>query len=419
MIPDTPQKIRARFTPSVSGSGRPPFTRIEGDNISEEYLLEYQKRHGRSIDKADGEYRSDIDYAVRDGIRFDKGSDLPPVNSSDRETRWFGNNEAPNDGSCRSGGDPLDKSGPAEPQGRAKVQDRPSSALSQPRGRAFNGPPDRSQNYNGPDNFDDRAPRLDLERNNGFSANDDNRYNDRSSNFDGRAPRRDQERNNGFSANDDNRYNDRPSNLDGRAPRRDQERNNGFSANDDTRYNDRWGSQAEMQGGSGNGGDGRSDPKNHRAESHYGGGNNRSRDNNSSRYRGDHDLDGRHANERLGSGAPQGRNQEFGGFEEDQSRMPPTQNRVEDRNSVVSQWEGGAGFTEHDHRSMPNSNVHHHSDYQQNRRDDDRKRPFKEEPDLPNGEHRPQESEIAERRSSTGSRGYALDPPPAQRRRQS
>lgn len=42
-VPDVPQKIRARFKPVNPGSGGPPFTRIETEHTSPEYLLEHQK----------------------------------------------------------------------------------------------------------------------------------------------------------------------------------------------------------------------------------------------------------------------------------------------------------------------------------------------------------------------------------------
>eukprot|EP00522_Entomoneis_paludosa_P007935 CAMPEP_0172447950 /NCGR_PEP_ID=MMETSP1065-20121228/7079_1 /TAXON_ID=265537 /ORGANISM="Amphiprora paludosa, Strain CCMP125" /LENGTH=973 /DNA_ID=CAMNT_0013199323 /DNA_START=426 /DNA_END=3348 /DNA_ORIENTATION=- len=42
-VPDVPQKIRARFKPQNPGASGPPFTRIETEHTSPEYLLEYQR----------------------------------------------------------------------------------------------------------------------------------------------------------------------------------------------------------------------------------------------------------------------------------------------------------------------------------------------------------------------------------------
>lgn len=79
VTPDTEQKIRARFQPTNPGSGRPPFTRVESEYTTEEYRLENQVvrlAKLRELDALDNsEYRSDIDYAVRDNIRFDESSD--------------------------------------------------------------------------------------------------------------------------------------------------------------------------------------------------------------------------------------------------------------------------------------------------------------------------------------------------------
>jgi pentatricopeptide repeat protein len=74
VIPDVEQKIRARFKPKKDGSGRPPFVRVETESTSEEYLLKNQRK--LTLDQAVGgtDYRADIDYAVRDGIRFEVGS---------------------------------------------------------------------------------------------------------------------------------------------------------------------------------------------------------------------------------------------------------------------------------------------------------------------------------------------------------
>lgn len=41
-VPDVPQKIRPRYRPEVSGSGRPPFVRVESEHTSLEYKQEMQ-----------------------------------------------------------------------------------------------------------------------------------------------------------------------------------------------------------------------------------------------------------------------------------------------------------------------------------------------------------------------------------------
>jgi hypothetical protein len=78
-IPDTVQKIRARFKPTVPGSGGPPFTRVESEFTSDEYRLENQRERLSRLREQDtlndDEYHADIDYAVRDGIKFEQGMD--------------------------------------------------------------------------------------------------------------------------------------------------------------------------------------------------------------------------------------------------------------------------------------------------------------------------------------------------------
>jgi pentatricopeptide repeat protein len=81
VIPDTVQKIRARFKPTVPGSGRPPFTRVENEFTSDEYRLENQQGRLARIREQDirnkGEYQADTDYAARDGINYEQGMDEP------------------------------------------------------------------------------------------------------------------------------------------------------------------------------------------------------------------------------------------------------------------------------------------------------------------------------------------------------
>ena len=386
MIPDTAQKIRARFAPAVPGSGRPPFTRIESDNTSEEYRLEYQKVHGRSIDKADGEYRSDIDYAVRDGTRFGKGSDRFPSGKPAPASRGI-NEEATNnhysgggsggggggrvigswDGSTGGGeGRKFDQHGPGEPRARNRFPDQPTTAMGQSRGRGFNGSQDDGQKRDGSDNF----------------------------------------------INSGRRYDQEP-------------RETAFSGKGGDR--DRWGTQSHDPGRDvqGSGGDGHGDSHNQSGRSNNGGGSNRhGRD--PSRYGGDHDSNGRHPEERFG-GVPRhadngsvylnsgARSQEYGGSRGD---ISPNQNRLEGRSSGPAQaesgWRGQAQrLTQHANQDdRYNHNDRHH-------REDDRKRPFNDDADRASGDLRRHESDVPERRSSTGSRGYALDPPPTQRRRQS
>lgn len=72
IVPEVEQKIRARFKPKHQGSKGPPFIRIENESTSEEYRLG-RRRGVLEIDVSGPDYRSDIDYAARDGIRFAAG----------------------------------------------------------------------------------------------------------------------------------------------------------------------------------------------------------------------------------------------------------------------------------------------------------------------------------------------------------
>jgi hypothetical protein len=89
VIPDTPQKIRARFKPVVPGSSRPPFQRVENENTTEEYrLVNQRKRTAAGYDDIyddEGDYRADIDYASRDNTRFEN-----PIQASEHSSH--GNN---------------------------------------------------------------------------------------------------------------------------------------------------------------------------------------------------------------------------------------------------------------------------------------------------------------------------------------
>ena len=77
IVPDTVQKIRARFKPTVPGSGRPPFTRVESEFTSDECRFQNQQARLARLREQDvvreDEYQANIDYAARDGINFDQG----------------------------------------------------------------------------------------------------------------------------------------------------------------------------------------------------------------------------------------------------------------------------------------------------------------------------------------------------------
>jgi hypothetical protein len=49
VIPDEPQKIRARFKPQAPRSGRPPFSRVESESTSMEYRLETMRHNGNDV----------------------------------------------------------------------------------------------------------------------------------------------------------------------------------------------------------------------------------------------------------------------------------------------------------------------------------------------------------------------------------
>jgi len=361
VIPDTPQKIRARFKPVNPGSGRPPFTRIESDNTSDEYRIEYQRRHGRNIDRDDGEYRADVDYAVRDGIRFDNASGPPPGPPGQPDVGYK---------SVRNGKPPKEyfADGGGRGFGSGDSAPRRSSGVGEPQRRGFDGPQDRSQNFDG--NVDDRARRFEQGSRDNSSNYGDSRIDRRGTQFEDRTSRGpDYQGRGGY----DESYN-QPSN------------NN----------------------------------NNNNAGSQYGGNNSR-RDNDSSRYRGDQ-MDNR-PNERVGDEPRRAvkkdpyRSSSRG---QDRSWAPSPQGCFEGRNSGPPRGENDGGWRD-DQRGMQSTRDESYRS-EQPRRDDDRKRPFKEEPSRSvsdRDDYRRQESDPAERRSSTGSRGYTLDPPPSQRRRHS
>lgn len=136
VIPDTEQKIRARFKPTVPGSCRPPFTRVENESTTEEYLLENQRVRLAKIRDLDaleeGDYRADIDYGLRDNIHFGQGTEdqvrRPETAMSDggRNDRGF-----QRDDSRRSGGDRFGHYGP--PGGSVEPQDSARRGFDEPR----------------------------------------------------------------------------------------------------------------------------------------------------------------------------------------------------------------------------------------------------------------------------------------------
>eukprot|EP00523_Entomoneis_sp_CCMP467_P016190 CAMPEP_0168783450 /NCGR_PEP_ID=MMETSP0725-20121227/9697_1 /TAXON_ID=265536 /ORGANISM="Amphiprora sp., Strain CCMP467" /LENGTH=929 /DNA_ID=CAMNT_0008833437 /DNA_START=237 /DNA_END=3026 /DNA_ORIENTATION=+ len=72
-VPDVPQKIRARFKPQNPSMGGPPFTRIETEHTSPEYLLEYQKQTAAQTaaeEKALLDSPRREDWRDRDGSSF-------------------------------------------------------------------------------------------------------------------------------------------------------------------------------------------------------------------------------------------------------------------------------------------------------------------------------------------------------------
>jgi hypothetical protein len=156
VIPDTQQKIRARFKPTVPGSGRPPFTRVENEFTSDEYRLENQQgrlaRLREQDDRSKDEYQAGIDYTSRDGIdsNYKQGMDEPisRLNSkidylgrADPSRRGDSNRHnsgsprdcdyrmGPSDSRCWTDGEPL-------VNGSAYLQDRP---------RLFRAPPYEDQ----------------------------------------------------------------------------------------------------------------------------------------------------------------------------------------------------------------------------------------------------------------------------------
>lgn len=371
VIPDTPQKIRARFKPVNSGSGRPPFTRIECDNTTEEYRLEYQRRHGRSIDRDDGEYRSDIDYAVRDAVRFGKGYERSTGGSgpadrglADRERFGGGpgrNEQGPRgrgpfrgDSGRRPGGDPFDRYGPGPQSGRNDQQQQR---------RGFNGPQEMGSTYCNPERVGDQT-RFDQGERDMRTRRDESRFN-----------------------------------------------------------NDRRGSQFDDKKRGGADREGYDQPDKSTAGFYGGSSRNFHRDDESSRYNREERMDRRPEEGSFGDeSSGRARNDDsYGMPSRGPSNGPPrgdlsrSSNRYEGRNGPP-QRESGAD----DQQGSHNSRAERYLDEELPRRDTDRKRPFNEDQQGRRGsgerEYRRQESDQAERRSSTGSRGYMLDPPPKSRR---
>lgn len=101
VIPDTEQKIRARFTPVTPGCGRPPFTRIETDNTTKEYRLDYQKRYGRSIDRDDCEYQADLHSTTPNLNRTFNGGNRSKPEDDRRHKRFRPNDHGDEDSNSK------------------------------------------------------------------------------------------------------------------------------------------------------------------------------------------------------------------------------------------------------------------------------------------------------------------------------
>jgi hypothetical protein len=71
VIPDVPQKVRARFKPVKLGSGRPPFVRIETEMTSPEYRLENMKNQDPLL------------HGFADDHRFEHDDRRPPSRERD------------------------------------------------------------------------------------------------------------------------------------------------------------------------------------------------------------------------------------------------------------------------------------------------------------------------------------------------
>ena len=72
--PDVEQKIRARFKPTVAGSGGPPFTRVESEYTSDEYRLENHEARMAKLRAQDllneSDLSGDAEYAANDSDKF-------------------------------------------------------------------------------------------------------------------------------------------------------------------------------------------------------------------------------------------------------------------------------------------------------------------------------------------------------------
>jgi hypothetical protein len=74
--PDVEQKIRARFKPTVAGSGGPPFTRVESEYTSDEYRLENHEARLAKLRAQDllndNELNGDAEYGARVSDTFQR-----------------------------------------------------------------------------------------------------------------------------------------------------------------------------------------------------------------------------------------------------------------------------------------------------------------------------------------------------------
>ena len=79
--PDVEQKIRARFKPTIAGSGGPPFTRVESEFTSDEYRLENHEARLAKLRAQDllndGEVNDDAQFKTRDSDKFHRKIEDP------------------------------------------------------------------------------------------------------------------------------------------------------------------------------------------------------------------------------------------------------------------------------------------------------------------------------------------------------
>lgn len=150
-IPETEQKIRARFRPKIPKSGKPPFVRVEMEYMTDEYRLEnlqelpedplYANMHD------DDEYNSRKDYAKRDNIRYDVGDGgrggRGPRERNQDFGGGFGRGRPPPGG--RGRGHPYNERS-AEPYGGRGVGNRRESFGDQGVERGYYGPSSNNGN---------------------------------------------------------------------------------------------------------------------------------------------------------------------------------------------------------------------------------------------------------------------------------